>query len=200
MSSEAILRAVAEASDREVEAILADARRRADALVADAQRAADARVAEGLAASEPELLANAARAVNAARLRLLHCLAERRAERLAAVFDVAGQQLRELRTDGPARHRSAVGRLARLAAAQAGPGAVVSVPPADVPAARTAIRGTGTAVGNGEIVAGVLAQSADGRMRVDATLARRLDRARTLLADQVDELLERGAASAAGGR
>lgn len=168
MSAEAILRAIAEESQREVDAILADARLRAEQVLADARTTAEERVRGALAAADPLLRADAARRVNAARLRLLHARAERRAADVALAFDDARAALARLPAEDPQRWRSAMERLADAACREAGPGA------------RLERDAGGT---------GPRAVSADGQVVVDGSPARRLDRAATLLVDEVAEAL-----------
>lgn len=170
MSADAILRAIEFESEREVAAILADAGNRAERLVAEAEAAAERRVSEGLAAVEPELQADAARRVNAARLRLLHARAERRARRVALVFERAEEELRLLAADRDDRWQDAMARLAAAACRQAGDGGRLLADEPD----------------QGD---GVQAVSADGRLTVDSSIATRLQRARRLLIDEVVEAL-----------
>ncbi|HEX6128919.1 MAG TPA: hypothetical protein VF071_07870, partial [Candidatus Limnocylindria bacterium] len=169
MSGEAILRSILEESDREVEAIKADARARADEMLAQARAAADARVRDAVLAAEPMLRADAARRVNAARLRLLHARAERRAREVALAFDEAARRLGEMARDDPTRWRAALERLSLAACRQAGEGA--------------RLEGPG---GSGERLRAV---SPDGRLHVDASVAARVERARRLLVDEVAEIL-----------
>ena len=176
MSGEAILRSIREESDREVQAIEADARARADELLAQARTAADARVRDAVLAAEPMLRADAARRVNAARLRLLHARAERRAREVAAVFDEAERRLGEIPRDHPERWRDAIERLSLAARLQAGDGAQLD--------------------GTGRTDERLRAVSPDGRLSVDASVAARVERARRLLVDEVAEIL----ATDGGGR
>lgn len=196
MSSDAILQAIAEEAEREVEAVLADARQRAAALVADATRAAHDRVMTAIAAAEPELRAEAARAVNAARVELLHRRAQVSAERLDAVFADAGRRLAALADGASPRWRAAVGRLALEAVAATGPGSELVVRAQDAAAVRAALADGGADArvrGARDAPAGVAARSADGRVEVNATLRTRLARARPLLAERVVAILERDA-------
>jgi hypothetical protein len=167
MSAEAILLAIEQESQREVDTILADARQRADRLLADARATADGRVSDALAAADPLLCADAARRVNAARLRLLHARAERRAANVALAFDEARTALALLPAEDPERWQSAMERLADATCREAGPGARL------------------------EHDAGgqLRAISADGRVVVDGSPTRRLERAATLLVDEVAEAL-----------
>jgi vacuolar-type H+-ATPase subunit E/Vma4 len=176
MSGEAILRSILEESDREVESIEADARARADEMLAQARAAAHARVAEAVLAAEPMLRADAARRVNAARLRLLHARAERRARDVADVFDEAARRLGEMARAEPERWRDAIERLSLAARLQAGDGAQLD--------------DTGL---TSELLRAV---SPDGRLSVDASVPARVERARRLLVDEVAEIL----AAEAGGR
>lgn len=169
MSGEAILRSIREESDREVESIAADARARADELLAQARTAADARVRDAVLAAEPMLRADAARRVNAARLRLLHARAERRAGDVALVFDSAARTLEEMSRQDPQRWRAALERLSLAACRQAGEGATLE--------------------DAGESGGRLRAVSADGRLSVDASVAARVERARRLLVDEVAEML-----------
>lgn len=171
MSADAILAAIRAESDREVTGVLAAARADADELVRGARAALDRHVTEALAAAEPELAADAARRVNVARLRLLHARARRRADRVAAVFDAARDELAAMVAGGDPRWNRARARLQALALEAIGATAVV-----EEEARGSAIR----------------ARSRDGTITVDASLDTRLARARALLADAVAELASTG--------
>lgn len=193
MSVEALVRIIAEEAETEAAAIVAAARVRADGLVGEARAAADARLAVARARAEPAIRAEAVRRVNAARLRLLERRAELVAGRTAAVFRAAEERLTALAEGAePERWRTAIGRLAAEAIALAGPGAQVQVRAADAgwvaaaaEAAGARVVGPGPDVIAGEMPPGVVVQSADGRIEVDATLRARLDRARYRLAETV---------------
>lgn len=169
MSGEAILRSIREESDHEVEAIEADARARAEEILAQARATADARVRDAVLAAEPMLRADAARRVNAARLRLLHARAERRARDVAAVFDEAARRLGEMAREEPKRWRDAIERLSLAARLQVGDGAQLDT--------------------TGQTGERLRAVSPDGRLSVDASVAARVERARRLLVDEVAEIL-----------
>jgi V/A-type H+-transporting ATPase subunit E len=201
MSRDAILQAIAEEAEREVEAVLADARQRAAALVADATRAAHDRVMTAIAGAEPEIRAEAAREVNAARVELLHRRAQVSAERLDAVFSAAERRLSALAEGASPRWHRAVGRLAVEAAAATGPLPGLMVRAQDAASVRAALHAAGVDArvrGSRDAAAGVIARSADGRVEVDATLRTRLARARPLLAERLVAILQQDAPAAAG--
>ena len=199
MSSEAILRAIGEQADREVRAILDAGHAEAEELVAAARAAADERVKAALRAAEPSLRAEAARTVNAARLRRLHARARHIAAEADAVFRAAADELAALaRRDAGTRARwdRAVSRLAADGVGQLEGAAEITVRREDRPALRARLDRT---VGgrttrprihvDPEAPPGVHVRSVDGRVEIDATIPTRLARARTLLAERVAGLV-----------
>jgi vacuolar-type H+-ATPase subunit E/Vma4 len=168
MSAGAIVAAIRAESDAEAERILAAARDEAARLESAAGAARERHVTAAMEAVEPELAGDAARRVNAARLRLLHARARRRADRVASVFDAAAAELDAVVDAGGRRWTEALHRLRELAIETIGVGAEIDQRAGD----------------------GVRAQSPDGRVRLDLTVEVRLGRARVLLADAVAEVLE----------
>lgn len=199
MSSEAILRAIDEQADREVRAILDGGRAEAEGLVAAARAAADERVAAALRAAEPRLQAEAARTVNAARLRRLHARARHAAAEAEAVFAAAADELAGLSRRSPstrARWDRALARLAADGVAQIDGAVEIIVRPGDRAALRQR-RSSSTGQGparprirtDPDAPPGVRLRSTDGRVEIDATIPTRLSRARTLLAEGVAALV-----------
>jgi vacuolar-type H+-ATPase subunit E/Vma4 len=193
MGAEAILRAIAEETDRHVEAVLADARRQADDLLVAARRASRERVALAVAAAEPELAAGAAREVNAVRVELLHRRAEASARRLEVVFAEAERRACRLAEHGAARWQAAVRHLAREAILIAGPGSRLRAGTSDLEAVRRAIATLATDVDadlDPSLPRGLVAESVDRGVEVDGTMPVRLARCRALLGERVAGMLE----------
>jgi vacuolar-type H+-ATPase subunit E/Vma4 len=199
MSSEAILRAIDEQADREVRAILDASRAEAERLVAAARSAADERVADALRSAEPRLQAEAARTVNAARLRRLHARARHVAAQAEVVFATANAELTALARHGAtdrARWERAVARLAAEGVAQVDGAAEIIVRREDRGALRGS-RGRSAAAATAQprirtdphLPPGVRVRSTDGRVEIDATIPTRLARARVLLAERVASLV-----------
>jgi len=171
MSVEAILEQIEADAAAEAAGRLAEARERAVQLIAEAEERSRATVAAACERAEPAIRAEATRMVNAARLRLLERRAELGAAWVEAVFAGAAERLEAVAGGAdPARWARALDRLIAEATALAGPDAIVTVE-----------SGAGSP--------GVVARSSDGRVEVDATIAARLDRARTRLAEPVARIL-----------
>ena len=193
---EEVLRSIAAEARREAETLLAEADTQAAALVEAARRSVAARVAAAVEVAEGEADAEAARMVNEARRRLVHRRAEFAARRIDGVFEVAAHRLDEIVSGGDrARWARALEVLAREGCERAGPGATVEVRACDVGlvepvlAPPSPVRGTLRGPG-------VRVRSADGRHEIDGTLATRLARGRSAMADQVAATLGLGTAGA----
>ena len=187
-----VLRSIAEEARREGEAALEAADAEGAALIQAARRSVASLVAEALEVADVAARAEAARTVNAARLRLVHRRAELAARRLDEVFAEAARRLDEIASGcDPDRWTRALQALARDGFERAGPGATVEVRPCDV-GLLTSAAGPNVHIVGTLHVPGVRVRSADGRDEIDATLAGRLARARSAMADRVAGTLELG--------
>jgi V/A-type H+-transporting ATPase subunit E len=194
MSTAAIVEDLERETAAEIERLLADAADRAAEVVA-AAAAAQRRAVEGaVARAEPLARHDAARRVNAARVRLLDRRADLATARSEAVFEAAGRRLAAIAAGADARRWAAgLARLAGEALDLVGPGATLVVRPVDGALVADGARAAGAVLVPSEGAApGVRASSADGRVEVDATIASRLERARASLAEAVAATLESG--------
>lgn len=178
---ESIERETAAEADRQLEA----ARAEAAGLIAAAESAAQRRLDAAVVGAEPLLRAEAARIVNAARLRQLR----RRSELAAAQSDGAWARAREqlaaiVAEDGPRWH-AGLAAIATEALAMAGADAIVAVRAADAPPIEALVAAAGAAIEPlpDDAPTGLLVRSADRRLEVDARLDVRLERARTALVE-----------------
>ncbi len=197
MTTAAIVADIERESELQVERLLADADARAAEIVAAARASVHRVVDAACAREEPLARLEAARRVNAVRLRLLERRAELATSRSEAVFAAAAERLRRIAGGAePDRWAAALGRLVDEAVALAGPGAALVVRARDLPlvearvialgaTVRTADEGAPGAGVDAGLDAGVRATARDGSVEVDATLASRLERARVRLAETV---------------
>jgi vacuolar-type H+-ATPase subunit E/Vma4 len=190
MGSNAILRAIADETDREVERLIGEATERAEEILGNARRTAEARIDEAVSAADPQLQADAARTINAARVELLHSRALQGAARLTAAYELAQNDLQQLADAGDARWRTALSRLATDALSVSGDDSTLIARPADCEHIFAALGADSRVVRDVTVTAGVVARSADGTIEVDATVASRLLRTRRLLAEQVAAILQ----------
>ena len=192
-TADAILRAIACAAEQEATQLLRDADDEATAVVEAAHELVGERVATACEAAEAAARQEAARTINATRLRLVHRRAELASGALDGVFAAAGARL-ELLSSGsePARWAAALERLARDALALTGPRSEIEVRAADAPLLEPLARELGVhlrALEGPGVPAGIVARSADRRVEVDATLPTRLARARASLSGRLAEAL-----------
>jgi vacuolar-type H+-ATPase subunit E/Vma4 len=197
MGVEEIVQLIEREAAEEAVRLVADADARAATLLEEAEVAARAQVAAACERGEPAIRAEAMRRVNAARLRLLEHRAIAAARRIDAVITTADERLRAI-AEGADRRRwaAALERLAIEALEAIGPGAIVRVRVADAPL----VAGT-VAAGGGRlepldgpgVPPGLQATDPAMRIEVDATLAARLGRARTRLAEDMGRALDLGA-------
>ncbi len=210
MGVETMIAAIEAEADAETDRLLAEADHRARAITDAAKAAVQARVTAACEHLEPGLRAEAARAVNAARLKLLERRAELAAERMAAIFEVAGERLDRIANaagsasaagpasgSGPAsasepsdaaRWRRSLARLLAESLAMVGAGATITCRPADADVLRqteTTRDGRLTIEADDAVAPGLIACSANGRIEVEATISVRLARARQRLAEPV---------------
>ena len=193
MGVEEIVRLIEREAADESARLVADATVEAASLVEEAEAAARARVAGACELAEPAIRAEATRRVNAARRRLLERRAGTTAGLIDAVMVEAGAKLDEISSaiDRP-RWEAALSRLTVAALDMVGSGAVVRVRAADAPLVAEIIATAGgrlEPLPDPSAPPGVQASSADGRLEVDATLAARLTRARTILAEDLGRAL-----------
>jgi vacuolar-type H+-ATPase subunit E/Vma4 len=188
MSVQTILQCLEDEAEAEAGALVARAREAASRIVVDATERADATVAVALEQAEPRLRAESARRVNAVRLRLLEERASLTASRVEAAFAAAEGRALAIALGGDRdRWTAAVRGLCRSALDATGPGATAAVRGCDLDvvadlAAESAAR---LAALPPDASPGVVAVSGDERIRLDATLAVRAERARDLLTDRV---------------
>lgn len=185
----AILRTIACAAEQEAQQVLQEADRDAAATLEAARGAVRARVEAACNAAEAGAHVEAARRLNAVRLRLVHRRARVGADALDAAFEAAASRLELLASGaGRARWSAALERYVREALALTGSGSTIETRPVDtetVAAAARALDAGVTVRDDPGLAPGLIAHSADGRIEVDATLPTRLERARTSLAGQL---------------
>jgi vacuolar-type H+-ATPase subunit E/Vma4 len=193
MSVETMIQGITAEASREADRLLIEADQRAAAIIGMARAAVDARVQAACDRLGPGFRAEAARTVNAARLRLLERRAELAAERIDAVFRVADEQLERIADgeDGERWERSLSGLLEE-ALAEVGAGATIVC--RDVDAALLARMGAARRAGLAIVRApdaapGLIARSADGSLEIEATIPARLGRARVLLVERVARMV-----------
>lgn len=198
MTTAAIVADIERETASEVARLLSDADGRAAEIVATARAELRLAVERARARADPLLSQEAARRVNAARLRLLERRADLATARCDAAFAAAARRLEAIAGDAdPDRWATALGRLTDEALALTGPGAIVVVRPSDLPLVERRVGAAGAiARATKRADAGVVARSADGRIEVDAAVAGRLERARARLADAVASELGLGARGA----
>jgi len=189
-----VLRSIALEAHREAESSLAETEAQATALVEAARRSVAARLAAATEVADGKAREEAARMVNEARRRLVHRRAELDAGRIDEVFEAAAHRLDEIASGcDPERWARALQVLTREACERAGLGAMVEVRECDVDLVDPVLA-TGSPVAGTLPDPGVRVRSADGRGEVDGTLAARLARARSAMADQVAAALGLGVA------
>jgi vacuolar-type H+-ATPase subunit E/Vma4 len=192
MSVEKIIQLIEREAEDETTVIVAQAEREARESVAAARADIEARVAEALERVGPEIRATSQRRINAVRLQVLEGRARDDAARLTAVFDAAESCAGEI-AEGADERRwwAALERLCADALRSVGEGASVAIRSRDAPAvADVASREkAGVEVLPDDVPAGLRAISHDGRIEVDARLAVRVERARSLMAERVARAL-----------
>jgi len=172
--------------------IVEDAEQQGGELVEGAEADVQAQVDAAIERLGPEIRAASQRRINAVRLRILERRARDDAARLTAVFDLAEEQVRTIAHGAdPSRWSSGLAALCAEALRSVDEGASLSVRARDVDAVASAADAWGA-----EVVAitddeepGLVVSSRDGRIEVDARLSVRLERARSLLAEAVAQLL-----------
>ncbi len=192
MGVEEIVAIIEREVDEEATRILEDAELQASAMVTAAEAEVQAQVDSAVERLGPEIRAAAQRRINAVRLRILEERARADAARLMAVFDAAEKQVGAI-ADGADRSRweSALSALCDEALRAVGEGASVRVRAQDVDAIHGAAdpwRADIVALADDE-EPGLTVSSQDGRIEVDARLSVRVERARSLLAEGVAQLL-----------
>ncbi len=192
-----VLRSIALEARQQAESSLAEAETQATVLVEAARRSVAARVAAATEAAERATHEDAARMVNEARRRLVHRRAELDAGRIDEVFEAAAHRLNEIASGGdPERWARALQVLTREGCERAGPGAMVEVRACDVDLLEPVLA-SGLPIAGTLPDPGVRVRSADGRGEVDGTLAARLGRAQSAMADRVAATLGLGAVGVA---
>jgi vacuolar-type H+-ATPase subunit E/Vma4 len=193
MGVEDIIAVIEREADEEAKRIIDDAEQQANELLADADANVQAQVDAATERLGPEIRGASQRRINAVRLRMLEQRARDDAARLVAVFDAAEEQVTTI-AGGAATERwsSALSALCGEALRSVGEGASVKVCARDVDAISSVADAW-----HAEVVAltddeepGLVVSSGDGRIEVDARLSVRLERARSLLAEAVAQLLD----------
>lgn len=189
MTADGILHTIACAAEQEAAQVLSDADRDVEATLASARQLVQERVATASGHAEMEARREAARQINAVRLRLVHRRAELASGALETAFALAGERLDLLASgSNPTRWAGALERLGREGLALTGPGSVIETRAADAPGLALLARELDARVepldGPG-VPAGVVIHSVDRRIEVDATIPTRLERARASLAGQL---------------
>lgn len=192
MGVEEIVAIIEQEAEQEAARIIEDAEREAAESVDAAEVEVRARVDAAIERLGPEIRAAAQRRVNAVRLRILEDRARADATRLMAVFDAAEEQVMAIASGAdPPRWSSALSALCAEALRSVGRGASVGIRAADA----DAVRGPAD-TWQADVVdlsegdePGLIVTSGDERIEVDARLSVRLDRARTLLAEDVAQQL-----------
>jgi vacuolar-type H+-ATPase subunit E/Vma4 len=193
MSIEALAESIAAEAAAEAEVLLASARAEAADRLAHAESDATAQVETALLREQAGVRADAARAVNAARLRLLTRRAAVSAERVDAAFDAAGAGLRAIAGgEDPARWHSSLVRLAAESVVLVGAGVTLRARPIDAALLQAAAPGPGVktrVIADEDVGAGLIASSSDGAFEIDATIETRLATARLRLAARIASLV-----------
>jgi vacuolar-type H+-ATPase subunit E/Vma4 len=196
MSVTNIVRQIEAETAVEIGRRLAEADERAAVVQRRARDAVRARVAAEVARAEPAIRAESARRVNAARQRLRDRRAELALDATAAVYAVAREQLDAIAGGAePERWANALHALLDETLELVGPEPTVRLRDGDADAVVSRVRAVGGRVERlpGESPAGLVAQSSDGRIEVDATIGIRLDRAHARLAEWLAGQLGLGA-------
>lgn len=192
MGVEEIIAVIERESAEEAVKIVEEAERQASQIVASAEAEVRDQVGVAIERLGPEIRAASQRRINTVRLHILEGRARDDAARLTAVFDAAEEQVRAIAAgDDPPRWSSALSALSLEAVHSVGEGASVRVRARDVPAV-SSLADAGAAdvvpiTDGGE--PGLVVTSRDGRIEVDARLSVRLERARSLLAEAVAQVL-----------
>jgi len=188
MGVQTIIGLIEREAEEEAAGIVAAAEQASAVLVADAEVSVAARVTEALDRHGTEIRAESQRRINTVRLRVLEDRARLDAERLGSVFEAAEIRARGIADgDDVPRWSVALATLGEDALESVGRGAILSVRSHDAGslADLAADRGAQIEKADAEAPAGVVVTSADGRIRIDASLPVRLERARMLLAENV---------------
>jgi len=192
MSVEKIIQFIEREAEDEAARIVADAEAEVRGSVATAEAEVEARVVDTLERVGPELRAESRRRVNAVRLRALEERARDDAARLSAVFDAAEERLVGIAAGADeGRWSATLARLCSDALDSVGEGASVAIRSRDAPSIAAVARRWDARVRrlDDATQAGLVATSADGRVEVDASLVVRMERARSLLAESVAQML-----------
>ena len=189
MSIETMVRAIEAEAAAEAAGLIARARAEVEAIVGEAEALEAEQLVAIRAREEPAARAEAARRVNAVRLRLLQRRASLLAERVTAAYATAEARLAALAAGGePDRWQASLERLAGEALRLAGPGASILARPPDAAALRAlATRGAIDAqiLADEHLGPGLVVHAPSGKFEIDATMAARLAAARVRLADEV---------------
>ncbi len=197
MGVEGIIEIIEREAEADAGRIIEDAERQASEMVADAEALVQARVEAAIERLGPEIRAASQRRINAVRLRILEGRAREDAARLVAVFDAAEERVAAIAEGADAaRWSSALSRLCAEALRAVGERAQVSLRTRDVGAVQGLVDTwhAGIVALADDEPPGLIANSRDGRIEVDARLSTRLERARSLLAEDVAQLLRLEAA------
>lgn len=192
MGVEDIIAVIAREADEEATRIVDEAEQQALQLIAQAEADVQAQVDAAIERQGAHIRGTAQRRVNAVRLGILEQRARDHAGQLVAVFDAAETRVMAIAAGSdPDRWRAALSALCAEGLRAVGDGAAVRVRARDVDAVSSVAH-----AGGAEVVLladdaepGLVVESGDGRIEVDARLSVRLVRARSLLAEAVAQRL-----------
>jgi vacuolar-type H+-ATPase subunit E/Vma4 len=192
MAVEDIIAIIAREADEEATKIVEEAEQQAQRLVARAEADMQAQVDAAIERQGAHIRGTAQRRVNAVRLAILEQHARDDAAQLVAVFDAAETQVMAVAAGSdPDRWDAALAALCAESLRAVGDGAWVRVRARDADAVSSvADAGGGTVVPlTDDHEPGLVVDSGDGHIEVDARLSVRLTRARSLLAEAVAQSL-----------
>lgn len=186
MAIDDIIRTLEEEIDEEVGKILAEAHRRADSVEEEARRIAAAEIEKKLADCGLELQAERMGRLTKARNAVRERLTSNREALMDAAFDAAAIKLAEL--PGKKEYRACLEGLFQEALRGLPEAAACRCRPGDESIVREMAKGLGfkgKIVADKEVDGGVVLESADGRVTCSNSFAKRMEKARTALREEV---------------
>lgn len=175
----------------EAERVLREARAQAEQIAAAARKEAESVLDAARRSVEAERKAAQTRAQSAAQLRAASLVLQAKDAAIAEVFEKAHAELARVGRDREVYPRLLKALITEASAELSGR-LIIEANPADVDAARRAVRELGLDVevkGSADVSGGVVVSTTDGRFVVENTLASRLERVKPVLATEVANLL-----------